>query len=96
MSHEEGEKLTLKKRPISGHRVTIHYVNRDGSRTTLRGPIGTNAMHLAQQNGVEIEGACEASLACSTCHVYVQEDFYEKLPDPDERSVLSLSLLSCH
>jgi ferredoxin len=44
-------------------------------------------MYLAQQNGIEIEGACEASLACSTCHVYVHEDYVNKLPEPDERSV---------
>lgn len=42
-------------------------------------------MHVAQQNGVEIEGACEASLACSTCHVYVHEDYFSKLLDPEER-----------
>ncbi|XP_078242732.1 ferredoxin-2, mitochondrial isoform X2 [Pogona vitticeps] len=29
--------------------------------------------------------ACEASLACSTCHVYVSHDFLDKLPTPDER-----------
>lgn len=29
-------------------------------------------------------GACEASLACSTCHVYVQDEYYDKLPDPVE------------
>lgn len=52
------------------------------------GPVGSNAMYFAQQNGVEIEGACEASLACSTCHVYVADEFFDKLPDPDERFVL--------
>lgn len=35
--------------------------------------------------GVEIEGACEASLACSTCHVYVDEQFLDKLPDAKEQ-----------
>ena len=45
-------------------------------------------MHVAQQNGVEIEGACEASLACCTCHVYVEQEFYDRLPAPEERFVL--------
>ena len=31
-----------------------------------------------------ILGACEASLACSTCHVYVKEEYLDKLPDPKE------------
>ena len=30
-------------------------------------------------------GACEASLACSTCHVYVDHDYYDKLPEPEEK-----------
>lgn len=30
-------------------------------------------------------GACEASLACSTCHVYVSAAHFDKLPEPDER-----------
>ena len=33
---------------------------------------------------MDLEGACEASLACSTCHVYVHEDFLAKLPEPVE------------
>ena len=33
----------------------------------------------------DILGACEASLACSTCHVYVQDNYLDKLPEPDER-----------
>lgn len=61
------------------------YVNKDGTKTTVKGKVGDNAMYLAQQNKIEIEGACEASLACSTCHVYVHEDYYDKLKDPDER-----------
>ena len=32
-----------------------------------------------------VTGACEASLACSTCHVYVHEDYWEKLTEADEK-----------
>lgn len=35
--------------------------------------------------GVEMEGACEASLACSTCHCYVTDDYLSKLPEPEEK-----------
>ncbi|XP_014662988.1 PREDICTED: adrenodoxin-like protein, mitochondrial isoform X2 [Priapulus caudatus] len=34
--------------------------------------------------GVELEGACEASLACSTCHVYIPYELLERLPEPKE------------
>ena len=40
-------------------------------------------MHNSRYN-IEIEGACEASLACCTCHVYVDENYYSKLPAPVE------------
>ena len=29
-------------------------------------------------------GACEASLACSTCHVYVKQEYFDILPEPEE------------
>lgn len=32
-----------------------------------------------------MEGACEASLACTTCHVYVHQNYGDKLPTPDEK-----------
>ncbi|KAL6428562.1 hypothetical protein ACFW04_007886 [Cataglyphis niger] len=35
--------------------------------------------------GIEMEGACEASLACTTCHVYVRHDYMDKLPIAEEK-----------
>lgn len=40
---------------------------------------------MAHRYGIEIEGACEASLACTTCHVYVHHDYMDKLPVSDEK-----------
>lgn len=36
---------------------------------------GISLCDAAQQNGIEIEHACEKSCACTTCHVYVREGF---------------------
>lgn len=60
-------------------------MNKDGSESTIEGKVGDNAMYLAQKNGIEIEGACEASLACCTCHVYVDQQYLSKLKEPDEK-----------
>ncbi|XP_050041743.2 adrenodoxin-like protein 1, mitochondrial isoform X2 [Dermacentor andersoni] len=65
--------------------VNITYVRKDGSKVPVRGKVGDNLMYLAHRYGVEMEGACEASLACTTCHVYVREDYCDKLPEPDEK-----------
>jgi ferredoxin len=47
----------------------------------VAGAVGDNVLYLAHRNGINLEGACEASLACSTCHVVLQDDFYDKLLD---------------
>ena len=64
-------------------------------------------MYLAHRNGIDIEGACEASLACCTCHVYVdtctfdklgeiseeEEDMLDMAPDLRENSRLSCQIV---
>ncbi|XP_020794232.1 ferredoxin-2, mitochondrial isoform X1 [Boleophthalmus pectinirostris] len=65
--------------------VNVVYVDRSGQRIPVKAKVGDNVLYLAHKNGVDLEGACEASLACSTCHVYVNSDYYDKLPEPEER-----------
>ncbi|XP_054153317.1 adrenodoxin-like protein 1, mitochondrial [Oppia nitens] len=64
--------------------VDVIYVSKTGQRTHVKGKVGDNAMYLAHNNNVEIEGACEASLACCTCHVYVSQQYYNRLPQSQE------------
>ncbi|KAF3829451.1 hypothetical protein GH733_003715 [Mirounga leonina] len=65
--------------------VNVVFVDRSGQRIPVSGRVGDNVLYLAQRHGVDLEGACEASLACSTCHVYVSEDHLDLLPPPTER-----------
>tara|TARA_B110000444_G_C18850000_1_gene604797 strand:+ start:5759 stop:6118 length:360 start_codon:yes stop_codon:yes gene_type:complete len=44
---------------------------------------GDNICELALKNNIEIEHACELSLACTTCHVYIREGF-DALSEADE------------
>eukprot|EP00163_Fabomonas_tropica_P028230 TRINITY_DN5708_c0_g3_i2.p1 TRINITY_DN5708_c0_g3~~TRINITY_DN5708_c0_g3_i2.p1 ORF type:complete len:148 (+),score=20.23 TRINITY_DN5708_c0_g3_i2:684-1127(+) len=64
--------------------ASVTYVNKDGTRTTCSGMYGENLMTIAHRNGIEMEGACEGSCACSTCHVIVSRDYYDKLPEATE------------
>ena len=42
-------------------------------------------LEVAHRNDIELEGACEGSLACSTCHVVIRDQsVYDKLPEPDD------------
>ncbi len=47
-------------------------------------PIGLSILEIAHQHDIDLEGACEGSLACATCHVVVDEEFYNKLDLPSE------------
>ena len=56
----------------------------DGTKKTVQGEEGTSHLHLAHDNKIPLEGACESSLACSTCHVVVHENFFDKLPEAED------------
>ncbi|XP_072269605.1 ferredoxin-2, mitochondrial [Pyxicephalus adspersus] len=65
--------------------VDVVFIDRAGKRIPAKGKIGESVLYLAHRYGIELEGACESSLACSTCHVYVSPEFFDQLPEPDER-----------
>ncbi|XP_044165403.1 adrenodoxin-like protein 1, mitochondrial [Acropora muricata] len=65
--------------------VNVTFIDRGGNPIAVKGKVGDNLLYLAHRYGIEMEGACEASLACSTCHVYVKEDYFDQLPEPDEK-----------
>jgi len=69
------------------------FIERDGNRRTVDAPIGLSVLEIAHRNDVDIEGACEGSLACSTCHVVIEPEWYELLKDAteDEEDMLDLA-----
>ena len=64
-----------------------------GEKQEFQVPVGTTVLEAAHNNNIELEGACEGSLACSTCHVIVEKTFYDKLSEPseDEEDMLDLA-----
>ena len=73
--------------------TTITFVLRDGEEQTIDAPNGLSVLEVAHNNGIDLEGACEGSLACSTCHVIVDEAFFDMLDEPseDEEDMLDLA-----
>jgi 2Fe-2S ferredoxin len=59
----------------------------------VEAPLGLSVLEIAHRNSVDIEGACEGSLACSTCHVIVDGAWFAKLAKPteDEEDMLDLA-----
>lgn len=71
----------------------ITFVDRDGKEKTVDARNGFSLMEVAVDNGIDIEAACEGSLACATCHLVLDPDWYEKLgpPSDDEEDMLDLA-----
>ncbi len=69
------------------------FIERDGNRKEVDVPAGYSLLEIAHKFGVDIEGACEGSLACSTCHVIVDPAWYTRLEKPteDEEDMLDLA-----
>lgn len=62
----------------------IIFVTQDNKEITVDAPIGLSVLEVAHQNNIDLEGACEGSLACATCHVIVDPEWFPKLEDPVE------------
>ena len=73
--------------------VTVTYVLKDGERITVEGREGNNILRLGQKHDIPLEGACEGVCACSTCHVIVKDEYFDRLPyaEDEEEDMLDLA-----
>ena len=82
----------------------IKVKDRDGKVHDLEAQTGSTIMEIIRDAGLDIEAACGGCCACATCHVYVDNNWIEKLnPKGDEEdsmldqafNVTNVSRLSC-
>lgn len=59
--------------------VNLTFVNPDESRTHIAARVGETLLQAAHRTGIEMEGACEGVCACSTCHVILEQDTYDRI-----------------
>ena len=71
----------------------VTFVDPDGNRHDIDAPAGLSLLEIAHRNKIDLEGACEGSLACSTCHLIVDPDWFDKLNEieEDEEDMLDLA-----
>ena len=71
----------------------ITFIDTEGTRRDVDAPVGLSVLEIAHKNDIDLEGACEGSLACSTCHVIVEPEWYDLLADAteDEEDMLDLA-----
>ena len=69
------------------------FIEKSGAPREVDAPLGLSVLEIAHKHNVDIEGACEGSLACSTCHVVVDPAWFPKLvkPTEDEEDMLDLA-----
>lgn len=74
------------------------FVDPNGTRHEVDAPVGLSVLEIAHSNNIDLEGACEGSLACSTCHVIVDSEDFERLAEPteDEEDMLDLAFGLTH
>ena len=74
------------------------FIDPDGTRHEVEAPVGLSVLEVAHRNGIDIEGACEGSLACSTCHVIVDPEDFDRLAEAteDEEDMLDLAFGLTH
>ena len=74
------------------------FIVRDGEAIEVDAPLGLSVLEIAHRNKIDLEGACEGSLACSTCHVVVEQAWYDLLnmATEDEEDMLDLAFGLTH
>ncbi len=70
----------------------IIFIEPDGKEKIVEAENGLSLLEVAHNNDIDLEGACEGSLACSTCHIILEKDFFNDLPEPSEEEEDMLDL----
>ncbi len=70
----------------------IIFIEADGTEKIVDAQNGLSLLEVAHSNDIDLEGACEGSLACSTCHIILEKNFFETLPEPSEEEEDMLDL----
>jgi ferredoxin-2, mitochondrial len=80
-------------KPNPGEELHVTFITKEGEQIHVEVAEGDNLLDIAQANNLEMEGACGGSCACSTCHVIVDPEYYDKIeePDDDENDMLDLA-----
>ena len=70
--------------------MKIKVTDRDGKKHELEVDTNSTLMEILRDAGLDIEAACGGCCACATCHVYINDQWLEKISpkDDDEESML--------
>jgi ferredoxin len=73
--------------------ISVHFISADGETVRdVKAIEGISLLEAGQDGGQPLEGTCEGQMACSTCHVIVDADWFSKLPKAREEEEDMLDL----
>ena len=73
--------------------VQVVFITEEGARVTADATNGARLLEVGQASGMALEGTCEGQMACSTCHVIVAPEWFDRLEpaSADEEDMLDLA-----
>jgi len=73
--------------------VKVTFITDKGEAVEAEGKPGDRLLAVGQAAGMPLEGTCEGQMACSTCHVVVAKEWFDRLPraSEDEEDMLDLA-----
>jgi len=72
--------------------VKIEFETAQGETVSAEAEPGDNLLRVAQAAGLPLEGTCEGQMACSTCHVIVAPEWFDRLEEASEEEEDMLDL----
>lgn len=72
--------------------MKIEFLTANGESVTAEAEPGDNLLRVAQAAGLPLEGTCEGQMACSTCHVVVAAEWFDRLAEASEEEEDMLDL----
>ncbi|WP_420705701.1 2Fe-2S iron-sulfur cluster-binding protein [Porphyrobacter sp. CACIAM 03H1] len=64
--------------------MTLTFIDPRGKAVETAAESGDNLLRAGQAAGLPLEGTCEGQMACSTCHVIVAAEWFDRLPPASE------------
>ena len=72
--------------------MKLYVTDHNGNEQQIEGIDGWQLMEAIRDEGVEIKAECGGACACATCHVYIDEDWKNKIPEKSEEEMDMLDL----
>jgi ferredoxin len=77
--------------------IRVTFILTRGEAVVAEAAPGDNLLRVGQAAGLPLEGTCEGQMACSTCHVIVAREWFDRLPpaSEEEEDMLDLAAGAC-